>query len=53
MLAVWALLLIAVGVYSMPYYAPLQGEAGGKRTLVLLDNLVCSMRRYLFVYVKR
>ena len=23
----------------MPYYAPLQGEAGGKRTLVLLDNL--------------
>lgn len=52
MLAVWALLLIAVGVYSMPYYAPLQGEAGGKRTLVLLDNLVSSKFRHLYEFME-
>jgi oligosaccharyltransferase complex subunit beta len=30
--------LLAV-VFSMPYHVPLQGNAGGKRTLVLLDSM--------------
>jgi oligosaccharyltransferase complex subunit beta len=39
MLSLLILLVVVVAVYSMPYYAPLQGDAGGKRTLVLMDNL--------------
>lgn len=31
--------LTIVGIFSMPYNVPLQGEVGGKRTLVLLDDL--------------
>ncbi len=35
-----ALMCILVHVLGMPYYVPLQGSVGGKRTLVLLDSLV-------------
>lgn len=31
--------LLAVA-FAMPYHVPLQGNAGGKRTLVLLDSMV-------------
>lgn len=31
-----------LNVTSMPYSVPLQGVVGGKRTLVLLDDLVKS-----------
>jgi hypothetical protein len=35
------MVLAALAVYSsMPYQVPLQGLVGGKRTLVLLDDLV-------------
>lgn len=27
-------------IFSIPYYVPLQGTVGGKRTLILLDNMV-------------
>jgi hypothetical protein len=32
--------LTIVGIFAMPYKVPLQGQVGGKRTLVLLDDLV-------------
>jgi hypothetical protein len=37
-----ALLILAtyLGVNAMPYQVPLQGLQGGKRILVLLDNMV-------------
>jgi hypothetical protein len=34
------LLCALIGALAMPYRAPLQGIVGGKRTLVLLDDLV-------------
>jgi hypothetical protein len=39
-LAVVLQLCVAVHVLAMPYVVPLQGTVGGKRTLVLLDDLV-------------
>jgi hypothetical protein len=42
MFFILALCLCLASIYSMPYNVPLQGEAGGKRTLVLLDNLVST-----------
>lgn len=36
----FALLGVVVLIDAMPYYAPLQGTAGGKRTLVVVDNMV-------------
>lgn len=36
--------VLFASVASMPYHVPLQGTAGGKRTLVLMDNLVIANR---------
>lgn len=42
------LVLTFVGIYSMPYNVPLQGESGGKRTLVLLDDLAKKFTYSMF-----
>ena len=34
------MLLAFVAVTGMPYQVPMQGVAGGKRTLVLVDDMV-------------
>ncbi|RYH30060.1 hypothetical protein EON65_06460 [archaeon] len=34
------LFLLLAQCLATPYHAPLQGSAGGKRTLVLMDDLV-------------
>jgi hypothetical protein len=39
-LQTFIILAALAAYYSMPYHAPLQGLVGGKRTLVLLDDLV-------------
>lgn len=43
LLPVLFLLLSFAGVRSMPYQVPLQGLQGGKRTLILLDNMVTML----------
>ncbi len=40
-------LLLASAVTSMPYRVPLQGNLGGKRTLILLDDIVRIVIAYL------
>lgn len=40
--------IIALKLFnSMPYNVPLQGIVGGKRTLVLLDDLVSFNQQYI------
>lgn len=38
-------------VFSMPYRVPLQGKAGGKRTLVILDDMVNSSIMFYFNFI--
>ncbi len=40
LLFVFALQFLMKSVFAMPYTVPLQGQVGGKETLVILDNLV-------------
>jgi hypothetical protein len=47
MFLIVAFVLSLLHVYSMPYHAPLQGEPGGKRTLVLMDSLVRFLRKFV------
>ena len=43
LLFVLLILTVLVLAAAMPYNVPLQGLVGGKRTLVLLDDLVIFM----------
>jgi hypothetical protein len=47
-LAVIAVAFVAVCIEANPYRVPLQGNAGGKRTLVIFDDLVRSHAANLF-----